>query len=152
MNSGRDPFGFKSRKRSVPPSQPLTVIARPGQEVRIVVPDSQSGGPASIGDTRVSPKPSGDTRVSPKPSGDTRVSPKPSGDAAGNPFAFTRYQPQYSPTPITIVAQSGQEIRIVVPDDSGRIAGFPGDTRVSPKPSGDTRVSPRPSGDSRAPN
>jgi hypothetical protein len=102
--------------------------------------------PRGSGDSRVSPRGSGDSRVSPKGSGDSRVSPKGSGDVISqDPFGFKTYRRGFSPSPITIVAQSGQEIRIVVPDESGAIPGV-GDSRVSPKGSGDSRQSPKGSG------
>ena len=154
MSSSRDPFGFAPRKRAQGAS-PTIVVAQPGQEVRIVVPD-ESGyipgmgdsrvSPRGSGDSRVSPRGSGDSRVSPKGSGDSRVSPKGSGDVISqDPFGFKTYRRGFSPNPITIVAQSGQEIRIVVPDESGAIPGV-GDSRVSPKGSGDSRQSPKGSG------
>jgi len=154
MSSSRDPFGFVPRKRAQGAS-PTIVVAQPGQEVRIVVPD-ESGFIPGVGDSRVSPRGSGDSRVSPRGSGDSRVSPKGSGDSrvspkgsgdviSQDPFGFKTYRRGFSPSPITIVAQSGQEIRIVVPDESGAIPGV-GDSRVSPKGSGDSRQSPKGSG------
>jgi hypothetical protein len=155
MSSSGDPFGFKPRKRAQS-TRPTIVVAQPGQEVRIVVPDESGfipgvgdsrASPRGSGDSRVSPRGSGDSRVSPKGSGDSRVSPKGSGDMISqDPFGFKTYRRGFSPSPITIVAQSGQEIRIVVPDESGAIPGVAGDSRVSPRGSGDSRQSPKGSG------
>jgi hypothetical protein len=46
----------------------------------------------------------------------------------------------FSPTPITVIASAGQEIRIVVPDDSGSLPGVAGPAR---RPSGDSHASPK---------
>ncbi len=147
MSPSRDPFGF-TPKKPVPSTRPTIIVAQPGQEVRIVVADSSGAVPGMYGDSRVSPKGSGDSRVSPKGSGDSRVSPKGSGDSrvspkgsgdifSQDPFGFRTYRRGFSPSPITVIAQSGQEIRIVVPDESGQIPSVRGDSRVSPKGSGD---------------
>ena len=160
MNSDPDPFGFRPPRRREPNAQPITIIAQPGQEVRIVVPDTEGNvaglpgdsrvSPKASGDSRVSPKASGDSRVSPRASGDSRVSPRASGDASGvDPFEYGGFRPAYSPTPITIVVRSGQEIRIMVPDGEGDATRLMADSRVSPKASGDSRVSPKASGDKR---
>jgi|ERR1051326_1883354 hypothetical protein len=148
MSSSRDPFGFpaKPRPRSAKAigGNPIVVVAQPGQEVRIVVPDDGSVGAGIQGraDSRQSPSGSGDSRASPSGSGDSRASPSGSGDAqAQNPFGFLPVQRGFSPTPITVIARSGQEIRIVVPDESGSIPGL---TR---RPSGDSRASPSGQGD-----
>src|SRR6266536_1667279 len=108
MSSSRDPFGCVPRK-SASSTQPITVVAHPGQEVRIVVPDGAGAVPA-LGDSRSSPAGSGDSRSSPAGSGDV---------ISRDPFGFRTYRRGFSPTPITIVAQAGQEIRIVVPDAGG---------------------------------
>jgi len=159
MNSGSDPFGFDvPRPQSSP--RPITVVAEPGQEVRIVVADATGAVPGIYTDTRGSPRPSPDTRGSPRPSPDTRGSPRPSPDTRGSPrpspdslavqaFGFASRPQTYSPRPLTIVAQAGQEVRIVVPDETGAVPGIYADTRGSPRPSPDTRGSPRPSPDRR---
>jgi hypothetical protein len=146
MSPSRDPFGFSAgpRPRSV---DPIVIVAQPGQEVRIVVPDDGGVGPWTSGiggpaDSRQSPSGSGDSRASPSGQGDSRASPSGSGDAKGrDAFGFTSLPRGYSPTPVTVVARSGQEIRIVVPDASGSIPGL---ARV---PSGDSRASPSGQGD-----
>src|SRR6266536_3971590 len=118
MSSSRDPFGCVPRK-SASSTQPITVVAHPGQEVRIVVPDGAGAVPA-LGDSRSSPAGSGDSRSSPSGSGDSRSSPSGSGDVISrDPFGFRTYRRGFSPTPITIVAQAGQEIRVVGPDAGG---------------------------------
>lgn len=148
MSPSRDPFGFpaKPRPRRGKPigADPIVVVAQPGQEVRILVPDEGNvgGGIQGPADSRQSPSGSGDSRASPSGSGDSRASPSGSGDAQiQNPFGFIPAQRGFSPTPITVIARSGQEIRIVVPDESGAIPGL---TRG---PSGDSRASPSGQGD-----
>jgi len=158
MSPSRDPFGFpaKSRSRRGKPigTEPIIVVAQPGQEVRIVVPDAANvsagilqpgdsrASPSGSGDSRASPSGSGDSRASPSGSGDSRASPSGSGDAqAQNPFAFLPTERGFSPAPLTVIARSGQEIRIVVPDETGSIPGFttrpiPADSRASPSGSG----------------
>jgi hypothetical protein len=132
---GRDPFGFRSSRSSARPSAsqttPLTVIAEPGQEIRVVVPvgpDNVAGYPA-------------DSRASPRPPADSRASPRPPSDRAGSdPFRVEPTdQPSYSPRPVTIVARPGQEIHVVVPDRAKATAGLYADSRSSPKPSLDVR-------------
>jgi len=147
MSPSRDPFGFTAKPSPQGGTTPIVVIAQPGQEVRIVVPEDGDGmsGLRGPGDNRVSPSGSGDSRVSPSGKGDDRVSPSGKGDdRAQGPFGFTPIRRGFSPTPVTVIARSGQEIRIVVPDDSGSIPGLVGMRRG---PSGDSRVSPSGKGD-----
>jgi hypothetical protein len=158
MNPSRDPFGFPatSRRPQGQGTSPIVVVAQPGQEVRIVVPDDggMAGTGGGRGDSSASPKPSTDSSASPKPSTDSSASPKPSTDSSASPkpntdagsqdpFGFRAFRRGFSPTPVTIVARSGQEIRIVVPDESGSVPGlaqrFSGDSSASPKPSVDQR-------------
>jgi len=40
-----------------------------------------------------------------------------------DPFGFERPKPGYSPKPITITVQPGQEIRIIVADSTGTVPG-----------------------------
>jgi hypothetical protein len=138
MNSGRDPFGFEPSAGGYSP-RPLTVIAEPGQEVRIVVPDRTGALPGFSADSG-SDSPSGDPDSgSDSPSGDPDSgsdspsadpdsgSDSPSGDPdleASAAFGFEPAAAGFSPRPMTIVAQPGQELRIVVPDARGRIAGY----------------------------
>src|SRR5438128_11486389 len=108
MSSSRDPFGFTA-KAPAQGTNPIVVIAQPGQEVRIVIPDDRAdgAGPGGRGDSRASPKGSGDSRASPKGSGDSRASPKGSGDAmAQEPFGLSAIQRGFSPSPITVIAHS----------------------------------------------
>jgi hypothetical protein len=136
---GRDPFGFQSGRRVSQPSRsppgrgrPLVVVAGPGQEIRVVVPSGSENTAGLPGDSRASPQPSTDSRVSPSPPGDV---------AAPDPFGFkTPVEPSYSPRPVTIVAQPGQEIHVIVPGESGLPGGLPGDSRASPQPSPDRRA------------
>src|SRR5215475_2296232 len=133
MSSSRDAFGFKSKTRPQSPqgTNPLIVVAQPGQEIRVVIADDGSGGGGSqdSGDSgpRGSQSGSGDSgpRGSQSGSGDSgpRGSQSGSGDSgprgspsgSGDAFGFTPFPRGFSPTPITVVAHSGQEIRIVVP-------------------------------------
>jgi hypothetical protein len=131
---GRDPFGFRSSRSSARPSpggtNPLTVVAEPGQEIRVVV-------PLDPDDVRGAP---GDSRASPRPATDSRASPRPRTDAAGSdPFGFGAVvqQPSYSPRPVTIVARPGQEIHVVVPEGGVAMSGPPADSRASPRPAQD---------------
>lgn len=130
MSTAPDPFGFARPPAGVANGTATVIVIRPGQEVRIVVADD-SGVPAGLGDRgspagRSSPSGSGDKgspagRASPSGSGDAgspagRASPSGSGDAAGwGPFGFTPPSASTS-KPMTIVAQVGQEIRVVVPN------------------------------------
>jgi hypothetical protein len=122
------------------------VIAEPGQEIRVVVPSSTGDFPGGPGDSRISPSRPTDSRVSPSRPADSRVSPSGRRDMKGSdPLGFGKGpDPAYSPRPVTIVAQPGQEIRVIVPDGTGESGGYPGDSRVSPPPSRDSRVSPKP--------
>jgi hypothetical protein len=149
MNPSRDPFGFPAKSRQQQGTGPIlsrntnqiVVVAQPGQEVRVVVADDGGPGAFQVA-ASASPKPSGDSSSSPKPPGDSSSSPKPGGDS-GSPdaFGFRTFRPGFSPTPVTIIARSGQEIRIVIPDQSGAVRsvvqGFSGDSNSSPKPPGD---------------
>ena len=169
MSSGRDPFGFESPKPGYSP-RPITVIAQPGQEVRIVVPEgtesnawtqygdaSRSSPPGSPDASRSSPSGSPDaSRSSPSGSPDaSRSSPSGSPDsafgyvqAADSPDAFGfgtgTPRPRYSPRPITIVAQAGQEVRVIAADAGTTVQSFYGDaSRSSPSGSPDaSRSSP----------
>jgi hypothetical protein len=125
------------------------VIAEPGQEIRVVVPSNAGDFSSGYGDSRVSPSRPTDSRVSPSRPADSRVSPGRRRDVKGSdPLGFGRDpEPAYSPRPVTIVAQPGQEIRVIVPEGTDAIGGYPGDSRVSPPPSRDSRVSPPPSRD-----
>ena len=139
MSPSRDPFGFSSKtpRQGQQGTDPIIVIAQPGQEFRVIIADDDGGGggrfqniadsgqassPKPSGDSgqASSPKPSGDSgqASSPKPSGDSgqASSPKPSGDSgASDPFGFQPFPRGFSPTPVTVVAHAGQEIRIIVP-------------------------------------
>jgi len=132
MGPSRDPFGFSTKKRGQSAS-PLIVVVQPGQEVKIVA--ASDDVESSVG--------SGDSRASPKGSGDSRSSPRGSGDVSQDAFGFRSIRRGFSPSPITLVARSGQEIRIIVSDEAGQTGvqthGFSGDSRASPKPSGDKR-------------
>jgi hypothetical protein len=127
MSPSRDPFGFSS-KTPTPSSQgtnPIVVMAQPGQEFRVIIADDGGYGGAGFensGDSgqASSPKPSHDSgqASSPKPSHDSgqASSPKPSHDSgSADPFGFQSFPRGYSPTPVTVIARPGQEIRIVVP-------------------------------------
>jgi hypothetical protein len=127
MSPSRDPFGFTANR---PPksTDPIIVVAQPGQELRVIIADDGGvgGGFQSSGDSgrASSPSPSGDSgrASSPLPSGDSgrASSPSGSGDAgAKDVFGFKPFPRGFSPTPITVVAHAGQEIRIVVPDQRG---------------------------------
>ena len=136
----RDPFGFS--KSSPAPSyspKPHTLIAQPGQEIRIKVADSAGhvsgtppgdtrSSPSGVGDTRSSPSGVGDTRSSPSGVGDTRSSPSGVGDTRSSPsgvgdtggrdaFGFVDPKRVYPERPMTVIARPGQEIRIIVQDD-----------------------------------
>ena len=152
MNTSRDPFGFGPKPETKATSISTSIIvAQPGQEVRIVVPD-RSGAIPGFGDNRASPSGSGDSRASPSGSGDSRASPSGSGDSRASPsgkgdlfsqdaFGFKTYRRGFSPAPMTIVVQPGQELRVVVADSDGRIlpGALPGDSRASPSGKGDIR-------------
>ena len=141
MSPSRDAFGFTSKTRPQSPqgTNPLTVVAQPGQEIRVVIADDGSdGGGQDSGDSGPRGSHSGDSgpRGSKSGSGDSgprgsksgsgysgpRGSKSGSGDSgprsspSGDAFGFTPFPRGFSPTPITVVAHSGQEIRIVVPD------------------------------------
>jgi len=171
MNSSRDPFGFEPPTPGPKPGyspRPITIIAQPGQEVRIVAadgtgvtagdfPDASRSSPLGSTDASRS-SPSGSTDASrSSPSGSTdasRSSPSGSPDsrwqnvagAASDPFGFGAGNPKagYNPRPITVVAQPGQEVRIVVPDGSGAVyADYADASRSSPLGSTDaSRSSP----------
>jgi hypothetical protein len=117
----------------------------------VVVSRGSGDEPGGMSDSRVSPSRPTDSRVSPSRPADSRVSPSGRRDVrGGDPLGFGRGpEPAYSPRPVTILAQPGQEIRVIVPDDTGESTGYPGDSRVSPPPSRDSRVSPPPSRDVR---
>ena len=126
MNPSRDPFGFKAK--GPPNTDPIIVVAQPGQEFRVIIADDGGVGGVSqySGDSgrASSPSPSGDSgrASSPSPSGDSgrASSPSGSGDAgAKDVFGFKPSPRGFSPTPITVIAHAGQEIRIVVPDQTG---------------------------------
>ena len=137
MSPSRDPFGFKSkpRPRGQQGTNPIIVVAQPGQEFRVIIADDGGVGGRfqNIGDSgrASSPSPSGDSgrASSPSPSGDSgrASSPSPSGDSgrasspspSGDAFGFQSVPRGFSPTPVKIVAHPGQEIRIVVPDQTG---------------------------------
>lgn len=130
MSPSRDPFGFSSKTgvQSQQGTNPIIVVAQPGQELRVIIADDGSVGSGSQnkGDSgrASSPSPSGDSgrASSPSPSGDSgrASSPSPSGDSGfQDPFGFTPLPRGFSPTPLTVIAHSGQEIRIVVPDQTG---------------------------------
>lgn len=135
----QDPFGFPSSPQPTYSPKPHTLIAQPGQEIRIKVSDRSGNVPGALpGDTRVSPSGAGDTRVSPSGSGDTRASPSGLGDTRVSPSGYgdTRVSPSgagdtepgdafgfvdpkrvYPEKPMTVIARPGQEIRIIVQDD-----------------------------------
>jgi len=140
MSRESDPFGFEGPQPGYSP-RPITVVAlQPGQEVRIVVAGTAGGTPVFFMDSSSSPRGSGDSSASPKGQGDSSASPRGQGDdSARDPFGFgSGPQPAYSPRPITIVAQAGQEVRVVAPDEGGGIPGLiMSDSRSSPKGSGD---------------
>jgi hypothetical protein len=107
-------------------------MAQPGQEIRVVITDDGTIGGGSQDSQDVSGKISPDVsgKISPDVSGKIspdvsgKISPDVSGKispdtAAQNPFGFPQFQPGFSPTPITVVARRGQEIRIIVPNQSG---------------------------------
>jgi hypothetical protein len=115
MSPSRDPFGFspKASPQSPQGTNPLVVMAQPGQEIRVVITDDGTIGGVSQGSpdsNRASPD---SNRASPD-SG--RASPD---LGAQNPFGFQTFQPGFSPTPVTVIARRGQEIRIIVPDQPG---------------------------------
>jgi len=140
MTSSRDAFGFANGKPREA-SQPANIIAHPGQEIRIVVPDA-AGAVPGFGDSSPSPSRSQDNS-SPSSSKDNS-SPSIKKDERSNPFGgtdafgFHGFRRGFSPSPITIVAQPGQEIRVVVPDGQGRIDTLRGD-QSSPSASKDNR-------------
>jgi len=112
MSPSRDPFGFSSKPSPQSPqgTNPLVVVAQPGQEIRVIV--TESGGLQADTGLPSSPSHSPDSGL---PS-----SPSHSPDAlAQNPFGFNSPQRAFSPSPITVVASRGQEIRIVVPNQPG---------------------------------
>jgi hypothetical protein len=134
------------------------VVAEPGQEIRVVVPNTPGNGAGPIFDSRVSPRPPTDSRVSPRPPTDSRVSPRPPTDSrvgpngvrdlkARDPLGFGMlHEPAYSPRPVTIVAQPGQEIHLIIRDHTDAPGLLVTDSRVSPRPPVDSRVSPKPPG------
>ena len=163
MSSSRDAFGFRRQGGPVRSAGATVVVAQPGQEVRIVVPDSRGrlrgfgdSSPSGSGDNSPSgsgdSSPSGSGDSSPSGSGDSSPSgsgdSSPSGSGDSSPsgsgdilvsrdaFGFRSYRRGFSPSATTIVARPGQEIRVVVPDGRGRIMGL-GD--ASPSGSGDSR-------------
>lgn len=155
MSSSRDPFGFSSRTPPGPQSQqganPIILVAQPGQELRIVIADDGNvggavGGVQNRGDTSgaASPSAKGDTSgaASPSGKGDSSGAASPSGKGdtgTKDPFGFQRFQRGFSPSPITIVAHSGQEVRIVVPNKTASFQGLTADVSgsASPSPKGD---------------
>ena len=146
MTSSRDPFGFRRREAGTRSKGETLIIAQPGQEVRIVVPDGRGtvrgfGDASPSGSGDASPSGSGDASPSgsgdASPSGSGDASPSGSGDIISrDAFGFKSYRRGFSPSATTIVARPGQAIRIVVPDERGRITAF-GD--ASPSGSGDNR-------------
>lgn len=178
MSSSFDPFGGPG---SVPQNRGNStstqyVMAQPGQEIRIVVPDDSgyvaaygdsSPSPAGSGDSSPSPEGSGDSSPSPAGSGDSSPSPEGSGDSspspegsgdsspspagsgdAFDPFASGVRRPIYGGSVLTIVAQRGQNVVVQVPGYDGRVMAI-GDSSPSPEGSGDSSPSPEGSGDSR---
>jgi len=132
MSPSRDPFGFSSKSPTVAAkgTDPIVVVAHPGQEFRVIIADDAGPGGRlsniadSTGGKVSSPSGSGDSGggkvSSPSGSGDSGggkvSSPSGSGDSgSANPFGFKPFAQGFSPTPITVVAHAGQEIRIVVP-------------------------------------
>ena len=109
MKPSRDPFGFTAKSRPQG-TDPIVVIAKPGQELRIVVPDDggdgQTSGDASQSGSGDASK-SGSGDASQSGSGDGKVQ---------QPFGFSTLTRGYSPTPLTVIVRSGQEIRIMVPE------------------------------------
>jgi hypothetical protein len=136
MSPSRDPFGFSSKPSPQSPqgTNPLVVVAQPGQEIRVIVtesgglqadtglPSSPSHSPDSGLPSSPSHSPDSGLPSSPSHSPDSGLpsSPSHSPDAlAQNPFGFNSPQRAFSPSPITVVASRGQEIRIVVPNQPG---------------------------------
>jgi hypothetical protein len=146
-----DPFGG-GQPDPVPAysPRPLTVIAFPGQEVRIAVAGGP-GRPAGYTDpdnSAASPSGSPDNSAA-SPSGspdNSAASPPGSKDAfdGGGPPASP--PPAYSPRPMLIVAQPGQEVRILAAGDSATLPAFgmdPDNSAASPSGSPNARW-PRP--------
>src|SRR5262245_59955675 len=86
-----DPFGFTTRTSRRSPA-PAVIVARPGQEMRIIVPDASGHLPpfaTCYSSGNPSPRNSGDSSGNPSPrnSGDSSGNPRPrnSGDSSGNP-------------------------------------------------------------------
>jgi hypothetical protein len=135
-----DPFGG-GQPDPVPAysPRPLTVIAFPGQEVRIAVAGGP-GQPAGLLDpdnSAASPSGSPDNSAA-SPSGS-----KDAFDGGGPPASPP---PAYSPRPMLIVAQPGQEVRILAAGDGATLPAFgmdPDNSAASPSGSPDARW-PRP--------
>ncbi len=137
--SGQYPFAFRTSHR--PPGLPVSasahtvVVAQPGQEIRVVVPNPGKV-PDVLADSRVSPRPPAG-RVKPRhhTNGRSRLN----GSIASKPGSLgtgTAPEPSYSPRPVTIIAQPGQEIRVIVEDHPTAPPRIMADSRVSPKPPG----------------
>jgi len=151
MSPSRDPFGFPSKtdpgRQGPKGSDPIIVVAQPGQELRVVIADDGGGGGVggvvrNRADTSGAASPSGkgdsSGAASPSGKGDSSGAASPSGkgdSGSKDPFGFQPFQRGFSPTPITVVAHRGQEIRIVVPNATGALQGIAADASGAPSPS-----------------
>jgi hypothetical protein len=143
MKPGPDPFGFDSAPPPASSAKPITVKARPGQEIRIVIDDPHGTTGGSPDSSRGTPSPSPDSsRGTPSPGPDSsRGTPSPSPDAlTGAAFGFESRPQTFSPQPLLIVAQPGQEVLIVAENDSSPAAvNWADSSRGTPSPSPDRR-------------
>ncbi len=135
MSAIRGPFGPEKRPSYSP--RPLTILAQPGQEIRVIVGDESGNFTSTAPDSsRGSPSPSPDSsRGSPSPKPD-----RGRGGAFGPPAGTTAPAPATvrvlrSP-PLTFLAQPGQEIRIIVPEPGqyGSARDIADSSRGSPSP------------------
>jgi hypothetical protein len=142
MKPGPDPFGFDSAPPPASSAKPITVMARPGQEIRIVIDDPHGTvrgvSPDSI---RGTPTPRPDSsRGTPTPRPDSsRGTPSPKPDALTEAAFSLEPRPQtFSPQPLLIVAQPGQEVLIVAENDSAPAAvNWADSSRGTPSPKPD---------------
>jgi hypothetical protein len=142
MKPGPDPFGFDSAQPRESSAKPITVKARPGQEIRIVIEDPRGTVPGASPDSnRGTPSPRPDTsRGTPSPRPDSsRGTPSPKPDALTEAAFGLGPRPQtFSPQPLLIVAQPGQEVLIVAENDSAPAAvNWADSSRGTPSPKPD---------------
>jgi len=100
MSPSRDAFGFTSKTRPQSPegTNPLVVLAQPGQEIRVVIADDGGLGGVSQGSPDKSGNPSPDKSGNPSPD----KSGNPSPDKSGNPSPDNGFQNPFGFKPLQL--------------------------------------------------